>query len=358
MVALNKLPQHTRTPLKTILPPSMLRSLIPPFEGLFGLHGQVGVHDGEGQAYYGAAVSDESFDVFAPVRLPDHTVIGVVGLYEADASLQPAIDYLALNISQVATETWRRRLLTEEVLERYDELNLIYDLGVLIAGHGLTQTEIVKTVLEQTNRILKASSGVIYLYNNATPRELVPISYFGQQTDRQFWMGRTREFALSTLYAYEDAQLSEGGNVICAPLRHGDERLGALVLLHDETGKSFSASDAKLLTTLTHNTALFIQAARLYDSLMTRNEELVKTLDELRSAREELSRTERLSIIGQTVSGLIHDMRNPLSIVMGYAGLLQEGGLTEAESHEYATQIIQYISVFSAMAEEVLDYTR
>jgi signal transduction histidine kinase len=51
-------------------------------------------------------------------------------------------------------------------------------------------------------------------------------------------------------------------------------------------------------------------------------------------------------------------MRNPLNIVMGYAGLLQEGGLTETDVSEYATQIIAFVNTFSSMAQEILDYAR
>lgn len=358
MIALNKSHQPIHTPLKLLLPISILDDLIPSFEALFSIDRQIGIHDTEGNAYYGAAVNQQYFDVSANITLSNDLTIAVVGMYSANRALAPVINHLAQTLSLVGTETWRRRELTDEVLERYDELNLIYDLGLLISTRGLSQNDIVKGVLEQTNRIVRASSGVIYLYNAENTSELLPVSSFGQQVDEEFWKGRMREFALSTLYAYEDTQLSESASVICVPLRHGNERLGALVLMHDNSGKRFSASDVKLLTTLTHNTALFIQAARLYDRLMARNQELVRTLDELRTTREKLSQNERLSIVGQTVSGLIHDMRNPLSIVMGYAGLMQEGGLTEAEVREYSTHIIQYISVFSAMAEEVLDYTR
>jgi signal transduction histidine kinase len=83
-----------------------------------------------------------------------------------------------------------------------------------------------------------------------------------------------------------------------------------------------------------------------------------RTLGELQSTRDDLSRAERLSLIGQTVGGLVHDMRNPLNIVMGYAGLLQEGGLSEEDVVRFASQIITFVNTFSSMAQEILDYAR
>jgi signal transduction histidine kinase len=97
--------------------------------------------------------------------------------------------------------------------------------------------------------------------------------------------------------------------------------------------------------------------ARLVAKLAHEKAELEKTLTELQATKDKLSQNERLSIVGQTVGSLIHDMRKPLSNVMGYAGLLQETDLTHEERFEFAGQIIKYIEVFSAMAQEVLDYT-
>jgi len=354
---MNNLFAPAKIDLKDVLPATMLEHLIPPFEALFGFEGMVGVRDNQGQVYYGSASEDCVRYSYAPIVV-DGQEIGTLGLCRqtSDFRTQNALDYLGRSLSAVALETWRQRKLSSEVLERYDELNLIYDMGTLISSQGLAQDEIVKAVLNETNRIVRAEAGVIYIYSSRN-HELTPVSYFGR-SDELFWMGRTRELAMSTLYAYETAQLSDGGKVICAPLRHGEERLGALVLMYDRQDKTFSANDVNLLTTLTYNTALFIQAAHLYDRVEQRNKELEQALKDLKSARDELSRAEQLSIIGQTVSGLIHDMRNPLNIVMGYAGLLQEGGLSEEENREYATQIIQYVNTFSSMAQEILDYTQ
>jgi signal transduction histidine kinase len=298
--------------------------------------------------------------VEAPVMQPiivDGQRIGTVCALSDSDLIHDTLVYLAQTLSTMALETYRRRKISDEVLERYDELNLIYDLASLISGHDLTQDEIMRAVLEETNRIVRAEAGIIYIFDK-DKAELRPISYFGERSDEQFWQGRTRELALSTLYAYDHTQLFEGGRVICSPLRYDDNRLGALVLMHERPERVFNANDVNLLTTLSYNTALFIQAARLYESLSQRNRELELTLAELQTARKELSRAERLSLIGQTVGGLVHDMRNPLNIVIGYAGLLQEGGLSEAEVQKFAGQIITFVNTFSSMAQEILDYAR
>jgi signal transduction histidine kinase len=331
----------------------ILDDLLPAFESLFGLEGQVIIEDGEGYVVYGATNVDCLRQSIMPIIVSEQE-IGTVGV--CAGGYDEAVAFLTRALSRIALETYRRRQHGDELIARYNELNVIYGLGTLIANRGLSQDEIVDAVLHEANEILLADAGVIYVYNDQL-REMHPVSYFGRD-DKQFWLGHMRELALSTLYAYETAQLSDNGKVICAPLRHGEELLGAVVLMSAQKDKAFSANDVNLLTTLSHNTALFIQAARLFERLELRKNELEQALGELQAARDELSRSERLAIIGQTVGGLIHDMRNPLNIVMGYAGLLQEGGLTDEESSEYATQIIRYVDTFSAMAQEILDYTQ
>ena len=347
--------------LSDLLPVSTLDAVIPSFEALFNMGGAISIWDSEGRLYYGLA-GDQPPLRTAAIEVSGHDV-GFVG--HAMPVVLPQIDeallHLAITLSCVAQETLRRRQLGLELLERYDELNLIYDLGLLIADQGMTADEIVRVFLAEARRILDADAGVIYLYAPASDHrrsELVPVSFFGDDRDTHFWMGRMRELALSTLHAYDEARLSDGEQVVCAPLRHHDQRLGALVLLYERSDRVFRANDVHLLMTLTQNVALFLQAARLYQRLEMRNQELERTLAELKEARDELSRAERLSIIGQTISGLVHDMRKPLSNVMGYAGLLQDEILTDDERSLYASQIIRYVNTFSAMAQEILDYTQ
>jgi signal transduction histidine kinase len=348
--------------LISLLSVSILDDIVPSFEALFGLHSVISIWNTAGHLYYGPASQDDRPRHMAPITVDGHQV-GSVGVTTDTglAQIDDMLAHLGAVLSHLAQETKRRRYLGEEVLERYDELNLIYDLGGLVAAGDMTPDRIVEVFMEEVQRILEADSGAIYLYVNVEGRrrpELRPITHFGQNRDVHYWMGRMRELALSTIHAYDEARLSDGGQVVCAPLRQHNERLGAIVLAYDHPDADFNANDIQLLTTLTQNVTLFIQTARLYQWLETRNQELEQTLTELQQARDDLSRAERLSIIGQTVSGLVHDMRNPLNIVMGYAGLLQEGDLSPEENREYATQIIRYVSDFSSMAQEILDYTQ
>ena len=344
--------------LSTILTERTLDELVFSFESAFALPHAVRILDLDQVSLYGGACPPREPDAFAYIVL-DHERMGSVALYAQEqhetAALSQAAQHFALTLSHLAIEIWRRNQFMDEIIERNDELNLIYGLGSSFI-QGSSTSEIFQNVLDETRAIIRADAGVIYIWNDSKSN-LSPISHFGNRSNSEFWSGRVRELALSTLYAFEQAQVFDNDQVICAPLRYNDEMLGSVVLVYEQQSKAFKAKDVNLLTTLTHNTALFIYAAKLVERLAHEKEVLEQTLVELRATQDKLKHSERLSIVGQTVGSLVHDMRKPLSNVMGYAGLLQEADLTFEEREMFASQIIKYIEVFSSMAQEVLDYT-
>lgn len=93
--------------------------------------------------------------------------------------------------------------------------------------------------------------------------------------------------------------------------------------------------------------------------LRKRNEELTKTNEELRKAHRQLVRQERLSNLGKFSSMIIHDLRNPLSVIKGYADLLElklDG--KSYTLHKYASQIRRETSRLTGLTGELLDYSR
>ena len=93
--------------------------------------------------------------------------------------------------------------------------------------------------------------------------------------------------------------------------------------------------------------------------LRAQNEELMKTNEELREAHRQLVRQERLSSLGKFSSMIIHDLRNPLSVIKGYADLLELRLEGQSEDlHKYASQIRRETIRLSGLTSEWLDYSR
>ncbi len=93
--------------------------------------------------------------------------------------------------------------------------------------------------------------------------------------------------------------------------------------------------------------------------LRERNEELTQANEELRDAHRQLVRQERLSSLGKFSSMIIHDLRNPLSVIKGYADMLELKLEGQSEDlYKYASQIRRETTRLTGLTNEWLDYSR
>lgn len=94
------------------------------------------------------------------------------------------------------------------------------------------------------------------------------------------------------------------------------------------------------------------------DDLRKRNAELERAYAQLKSAHSERLRSERLSTLGKFSSLILHDIRNPLSILKGQLQLMQMrlGEPDKLERHVAAS--FAEVTRLERLASEFLDYSR
>jgi signal transduction histidine kinase len=86
--------------------------------------------------------------------------------------------------------------------------------------------------------------------------------------------------------------------------------------------REFNSSDESLLVAIARQLAATLEKVRLY-------EESCKAYENLRLAQEQLLQSEKMSAVGQLISGVAHELNNPLTAILGYAQLLEGEGLNE-----------------------------
>jgi len=91
--------------------------------------------------------------------------------------------------------------------------------------------------------------------------------------------------------------------------------------------------------------------------LLQKNLMLAKAYEELQTAHNDLIRSERLSTLGKFSSMIIHDLRNPLSIIHAYAEMLTLPGEPAAKV-AMATKLLGETDRLGRMVGELLDYSR
>jgi signal transduction histidine kinase len=135
-------------------------------------------------------------------------------------------------------------------------------------------------------------------------------------------------------------------NLVCAPLRSGDEVLGAIELIDklardtDGAGElqrdGFDEGDLKLLVLIAGQLAKAISLARS------------------RSAR---SKQERLASIGRMMASVLHDLKTPMTIISGYAQLMAQSDDSK-QREMFVEQILRQFDLMKGMTQEVLQFAR
>jgi signal transduction histidine kinase len=147
-------------------------------------------------------------------------------------------------------------------------------------------------------------------------------------------------------------------SVLAAPLQAKEELIGAIYVDTRLSSRLFDESDLALLSALANQAAVAIQLARLYEDLQARNRELRDALRELQETQDELIRAERLSVVGRMASSIIHDLKNPMTTIKGYAAILGREDLPQETRQRFSKIITHSVDTFVEMTQEILDYAR
>lgn len=85
---------------------------------------------------------------------------------------------------------------------------------------------------------------------------------------------------------------------------------------------------------------------------------LKKANQELRMAREEVIRSERLASLGRLATGVAHEIGNPIGAVLGYTKILIEEIKGDESSKDYLKRIEQEVMRIDNIVRELLDFAR
>jgi len=94
------------------------------------------------------------------------------------------------------------------------------------------------------------------------------------------------------------------------------------------------------------------------DDLSERNKALEIAYEELKKTQDDLIRAERFSNLGKLVSLIIHDLKNPISIIRGYGELLKIVADDPVKLQGYASKIVRESDRLNDFTRELLDYSR
>ncbi len=254
----------------------------------------------------------------------------------------------------------------DEVRRRNRELEALNTVAVL-ASQSFDLDEIVNLVLRNLVDLFRADTAAIMLLEPET-RRLRRCAAYGHKSELgvslefripdDLW-DRIMNFHIEIMTDRDLVELPpELSNFVRAErlrswiwvvMWSGEKMIGVLGVSSRKEG-IFSDRDAGLLIALGRQLANSIEKVKLY-------EETSKAYDHLRSTQEQLLQSEKMSAVGQLISGVAHELNNPLTAILGYAQLLESEELSE-HAKEYVSKLYKQTQRTQRVVQNLLSFAR
>ncbi len=129
-----------------------------------------------------------------------------------------------------------------------------------------------------------------------------------------------------------------------------DRVIGGLVV-GSRTPREFSSADVNLLIAVGSQISSAIERTTLY-------EETRQAYDNLRRTQEQLVHSEKLAAVGQLISGVAHELNNPLTAILGYSQLLTSSGQMGPQGMEYSDKLYKQAQRTHRIVQNLLSFAR
>lgn len=140
-------------------------------------------------------------------------------------------------------------------------------------------------------------------------------------------------------------------SIAVAPLLSRDKWLGVIIADNLITNKPISISEMKILEIFARYASDAIDNMHLYGRLQRKIARLKEANETINRTRENLMRAEKLSGLSRMTLTVAHEIRNPLTVIGGYAN----ARLRKIEDNPDNRRIFEIISRQAARIEETLD---
>ena len=254
-----------------------------------------------------------------------------------------------------------------ELRRRNRELLVLNAIAELLGQSGPLE-EVLTRALAKVREVLAVDTGGLYLLDDSA-RLLKRVAAIGHRTVEardvrpieissflleQVKQARATVFSGSALPAPEylrELQQAEGlTDTQVAVLWSKDRIIGALVV-GCRSRREFSTAELNLLAALANQIAATIEKSVLL-------EETREAYETLRCTQEQLLQSEKMAAVGQLISGVAHELNNPLTAILGYSQLLKTEERLPARGADYLEKLYKQAQRTHHIVQNLLSFAR
>lgn len=142
------------------------------------------------------------------------------------------------------------------------------------------------------------------------------------------------------------------------PLISLDRPIGLLIVDNAITGEQISEQDCRFLKLIADQSASAVERSYLYRDIRDRAVELEAMNARLAEIQNQIIQAEKMSVIGEITSAVAHELRNPLTIIGGFANLIFKNCSPGSPEAEYLNIIISETQRAEAVLTDVMDFSK
>ena len=129
------------------------------------------------------------------------------------------------------------------------------------------------------------------------------------------------------------------------------DRVTGVLAVGSRAPRDFSPADINLLIAVGSQIANAVDRTVLY-------EETRQAYDNLRRTQEQLLHSEKMAAVGQLISGVAHELNNPLTAILGYSQLLTASADVGPQGVEYTDKLYKQAQRTHRIVQNLLSFAR
>lgn len=142
------------------------------------------------------------------------------------------------------------------------------------------------------------------------------------------------------------------------PLNTRERAIGLLLVDNRITGVPVSDADLQMLKVFANHAGIALENSQLRANLERRLDELAQLNRALQAQQSRLMQAERHSVIGEMAARVVHEVRNPLVSIGGFARLVRRGFAADDPRSDYLRIISDEVARLERIVKELLDFSR